>query len=101
MNLTNIGIATILVAILGIIAISLTITALYVAFDPFESEPVVIQQPAIQTGQQATIECIGGEVRIDGVNRSKWVTINWESPVINQPDMVKTLYCLNGSIRTE
>ena len=94
---TGIGIATIFVAILGIVSMALVATAMIKTYGlPFvtTSEPVVIQQPAIQTGQQSVIECIDGKVHIDGISKGKQVTINWASPVINQPDMTKTLYCL-------
>jgi len=81
-----------IIGIVSIATIAVVVVIEYRSADVIE-QPIV-EQPAIQTGQQATIECIGGEVHIDGVNRGKWVTINWAAPVINQPDMKKTLYCI-------
>ena len=65
----------------------------------------IIEQPAIQTGQQAVITCEGhndkgnGIIHLDGIAQGETVTIKWASPVIGQSDMTKTLYCLNGSPR--
>jgi len=61
----------------------------------------IIEQPAIQTGQQAVITCEDGIVHMDGIAQGETVTVKWASPIIGGSDMVKTLYCLNGSIRAE
>jgi hypothetical protein len=65
----------------------------------------IVEQPAIQSGNQAVITCEDGIVHVDnGLDGIVWgetVTVKWDSPVIGGTDMVKTLYCLNGSIRAE
>jgi len=48
MKITGIEIATIFVAIIGVIAISLTTTALYVTFGLPNINPVVIEQPVVE-----------------------------------------------------
>ena len=64
----------------------------------------ILEQPAIQSGDQAVITCKSGLVHIDGIEQGETVTVKWASPVISikstDLDMVKTLYCVNGSIRS-
>jgi len=61
----------------------------------------IVEQPTIQSGNQAVISCEDGIVHMDGIAKGEIVTVKWESPVIGQSDMIKNLYCLNGSIRAE
>jgi hypothetical protein len=118
------GIAVIIVAILGIISMALVAIGIIKTYGlPFVSTEMVviesvvipealtqaqanrIRQAQVQSGNQAIITCENGLVYVDnGIGGLVWgevMKVKWESPVINQPDMVKTLYCLNGSIRTE
>ena len=61
----------------------------------------VVEQPAIQSGNQAVITCESGIIHMDGIAHGETVKVKWSSPVIGGTDMVKTLYCLNGSVRAE
>jgi len=67
--------------------------------------PSVIQLPRVQSGNQAVITCEDGIVHVDnGLDGIVWgesVRVKWASPIIGGTDMVKTLYCLNGSIRAD
>ena len=67
--------------------------------------PSTVELPRIQSGNQAVITCENGIVHVDnGLDGIVWgesVRVKWASPIIGGTDMVKTLYCLNGSIRAE
>ena len=70
-----------------------------------EIKTYAIEQPRIRSGNQALITCEDGIVHVDnGLDGYVWgetVKVKWASPIIGGTDMVKTLYCLNGSIRAE
>jgi hypothetical protein len=113
------GYAMLVLSIIGIVSITtiaVVIVIEYRSADVIEQSIVkpealtqaqanMIRQAQVQSGNQAIITCENGLVYVDnGIGGLVWgevMKVKWESPVINQPDMVKTLYCLNGSIRTE